>query len=105
MSLIIFAIPVFFLLIGIEVLIARMRNLSYYRMNDAIANLSCGIGSQISGIFLKTFTFIGYTYLYQHSLFKIDADSILGYALNGAEPSAVLRILVSALIFIILFFL
>lgn len=104
MSLIIFAIPVFFLLIGIEVLIARMRNLSYYRMNDAIANLSCGIGSQISGIFLKTFTFIGYTYLYQHSFFKIDADSILAYTLPGAEPSATLRIFVSTLIFITLFF-
>jgi alkylglycerol monooxygenase len=76
MSLIIFAIPVFFLLIGIELLISRMKNLSYYRMNDAIANLSCGIGSQISGIFLKTFTFIGYTYLYQHSVWKIENNAL-----------------------------
>jgi alkylglycerol monooxygenase len=72
MSLIIYAIPVFFLLIGIELLIAKMKNLSYYRMNDAIANLSCGIGSQISGIFMKTVTFIGYTYLYQHSVWRIE---------------------------------
>lgn len=72
MSLIIYAIPVFFLLIGIELLIAKMSNLSYYRMDDAIANLSCGIGSQVSGIFLKTFTFIGYKYLYDHSVWKIE---------------------------------
>ncbi len=80
MSLIIFAIPVFFLLIGIELLIAKMKNLSYYRMNDAITNLSCGIGSQVSGIFLKTFTFIGYTYLYQHSIWKIE-NNILTFVL------------------------
>ncbi len=80
MSLIIFAIPVFFLLIGIELLIAKMKNLSYYRMNDAIANLSCGIGSQVSGIFLKTFTFIGYTYLYDHSIWKIE-NNILTFIL------------------------
>lgn len=76
MSLIIFAIPVFFLLIGIELLIAKMKNLSYYRMNDAIANLSCGIGSQVSGIFLKTFTFIGYAYLYKHSFWKIENNIV-----------------------------
>lgn len=80
MSLIIFAIPVFFLLIGIELLITKMKNLSYYRMNDAIANLSCGIGSQISGIFLKTVTFIGYKYLYDHSIWKIE-NSILMFIL------------------------
>ncbi len=76
MSLIIYAIPVFFLLIGIELLIAKTKNLSYYRMNDAIANLSCGIGSQVSGIFLKTFTFVGYKYLYDHSIWKIENNVI-----------------------------
>jgi alkylglycerol monooxygenase len=80
MSLIIYAIPVFFLLIGVELLIARMKNLSYYRMNDAIANLSCGIGSQLSGIFTKTFTFIGYLWLHEHSVWKIQ-DSVLTFIL------------------------
>lgn len=81
MKLIVYAIPVFFILIGIELLIARMRNLSYYRFNDAVTNLSCGIGSQISGIFLKTFTFIGYTYLYQHSIWKIQDTVFTGVLL------------------------
>jgi sterol desaturase/sphingolipid hydroxylase (fatty acid hydroxylase superfamily) len=81
MKLIVYAIPVFFILIGIELLIARMRNLSYYRFNDAVTNLSCGIGSQISGIFLKTFTFIGYTYLYQHSIWKIQDTVLTGILL------------------------
>ncbi len=83
MNLIVYAIPVFFLLIGIELLIARMRRLSYYRFNDAITNLSCGIGSQIAGVFLKTATFIGYKYLYEHSLFKIDGPTLASMAYHG----------------------
>jgi len=70
MSLIVFSIPIFFLLIGIELLIVKMKHLSYYRFNDAVTNLSCGIGSQITGIFLKTLTFGGYLFLYQHSPLK-----------------------------------
>lgn len=81
MSLIIYAIPVFFILIGIELLIAKMSKLSYYRFNDAITNLSCGISSQISGVFLKTATFIGYTYLYQHSVWKIENTILTGILL------------------------
>lgn len=81
MNLILYSIPVFFLLIGIELLIAKMKNLSYYRMNDAIANLSCGIGSQLSGLFLKTATFIGYTYLYAHSIWKIENTVLTGLLL------------------------
>jgi sterol desaturase/sphingolipid hydroxylase (fatty acid hydroxylase superfamily) len=65
------SIPVFFLLIGIELLIDRIRKTNYYRFNDAVTNLSCGIGSQLSGIFLKLLTFGAYVYIYNHfSLFK-----------------------------------
>lgn len=65
------SIPVFFLLIGIELLVDKLKKTNYYRFNDAITNLSCGIGSQLSGIFLKLLTVNGYIYIYQHwSLFK-----------------------------------
>ncbi|MFN8285408.1 MAG: sterol desaturase family protein [Chitinophagales bacterium] len=74
MSLIIYSIPVFFLLIGIEVLIAKMKGLSYYRFNDAITNLSCGISSEVAKVFLRTFTFIGYTWLYEHTPLRIDGN-------------------------------
>lgn len=65
-SYIVLAIPVFFLLIGIELLFDRLRKTKYYRFNDAIVNLSLGVGSQVSGIFLKLFVFVGYYYLYEH---------------------------------------
>jgi len=65
-SYIVLAIPVFFLLIGIELLIDRLRKTKYYRFNDAITNLSCGVGSQVTGVFLKLFVYVGYYYLFEH---------------------------------------
>ena len=67
MSLIVLSIPVFFILIGVELLIVKLENVSYYRFNDAVTNLSCGIGSQVSGIFLKTLTVLAYIKLYEIS--------------------------------------
>jgi len=45
------AIPLFFILIAIELLIARGRNVSVYRFADAIADLSCGISSRVFHLF------------------------------------------------------
>jgi sterol desaturase/sphingolipid hydroxylase (fatty acid hydroxylase superfamily) len=64
MSLIVYAIPVFFLLIGIEVLVDKLKRTNYYRFNDAITNLSCGIGSQLAGkVLLGTATVLLYKYI------------------------------------------
>lgn len=54
MNYIILSIPVFFLLIGIELLIDKIQRSSFYRFNDAVANISCGIAQQVSGVFFKT---------------------------------------------------
>lgn len=70
MSLIVYAIPIFFLLISVELLIGKMKRLSYYRYHDAITNLSCGIGSQVSGLFLKALTVVAYIKLYEISPFR-----------------------------------
>jgi alkylglycerol monooxygenase len=69
-NLIVYSIPVFFLLIGLELLITRLRGLAYYRFNDAITNLSCGIGSQVSGLFIKFLTVGGYIAIYNFSPLK-----------------------------------
>lgn len=60
------SIPIFFILIGIELGYAVYKKLNYYRFNDSLANLSQGIGSQLVGIFLKTATFYSYLYIYEH---------------------------------------
>ncbi|BDA78145.1 sterol desaturase [Leptospira kobayashii] len=61
-----FAIPVFFLLIGIEVLIGIKRQRELYRLNDSIADLSTGIISQLWGLFQKGVGLFAYFYVYEH---------------------------------------
>ena len=39
-----YAIPVFFLLIGIELIIEKLQNNQLYRFNDAYSNISCEYG-------------------------------------------------------------
>ena len=60
------SIPVFFLLIALELGYTFYKKYRFYRLNDSISNLSQGIGSQLVGIFLKTITFFGYLYIYEH---------------------------------------
>jgi sterol desaturase/sphingolipid hydroxylase (fatty acid hydroxylase superfamily) len=60
------AVPVFFALIGVELLVARRRGIEVYRVNDAITDLSCGMGSQVVGVFLKGVLLAGYAYCFDH---------------------------------------
>lgn len=60
------SVPVFFILIGIELAWNFYKKLNYYRFNDSIANLSQGIGQQLTGIFMKTALFFGYKYIFEN---------------------------------------
>jgi len=44
------SIPLFFALIGLELLVAHVRRRPLYRLADSISDLSCGILSQLAGI-------------------------------------------------------
>jgi alkylglycerol monooxygenase len=59
------AVPVFFLLIGLELLYSWLAKKDYYRLDDSINELSCGIIQQIFGIFVKGAFFAGYLWLYR----------------------------------------
>ncbi|WP_461790649.1 sterol desaturase family protein [Pedobacter sp.] len=66
------SVPIFFILIGIELAYTFYKKLNYYRLNDSIANLSQGIGSQLVGLFMKSVLFVGYMYIFEHwRLFEI----------------------------------
>jgi sterol desaturase/sphingolipid hydroxylase (fatty acid hydroxylase superfamily) len=70
---IVLSIPVFFLLIGIELLVERFTHQKLYRLPDAIANISCGITSQLSGLFLRIFGIGVYQFLFENfSLINLD---------------------------------
>ncbi|MBN8653492.1 MAG: sterol desaturase family protein [Cytophagales bacterium] len=63
---IVLSIPIFFILIGIELVVERLSHKKLYRMPDAIANLSCGITSQLSGLFMRVFAIGVYELLYNN---------------------------------------
>lgn len=66
---IVLSIPIFFILIGIELVVERFTHKDLYRLPDAIANLSCGITSQLSGLFLKIFAIGIYQVLFENFAF------------------------------------
>ena len=71
------AIPGFFLLIGIELLIARWRRRHVYYGNDAINSLGLGMISQIVGVFTKLFAIGIYGWCATHlALWQLPANSI-----------------------------
>lgn len=56
MRIILFAIPVFFLLIGLEWAWDRRGKQGVYRLGDTLANLGCGIMDQTTGVLAKLLT-------------------------------------------------
>ena len=66
---IVLSIPVFFILIGIELLVERFTHQKLYRLPDAISNISCGITSQLSGLFLRIFGIGIYQILFENFAF------------------------------------
>jgi sterol desaturase/sphingolipid hydroxylase (fatty acid hydroxylase superfamily) len=65
MNPIVLSIPIFFLLIGIELVVERLSHRKLYRLPDAIANMSCGITSQVSGLFMRLLGIGIYEILFQ----------------------------------------
>lgn len=60
------SIPLFFALIGLELLIARLRRRPLYRLNDSISDLSCGILSQLAGILISLGTILAFGWVSTH---------------------------------------
>lgn len=64
---IVLSIPIFFALIGLELIISWFTHRKVYRLNDALTNISCGITQQVSGVFLKLFGIGLYTVVYEYA--------------------------------------
>jgi alkylglycerol monooxygenase len=79
---IVLSIPIFFLLIGIELVVERLSHRKLYRFPDAIANLSCGITSQVSGLFLRVVAIGVYEVIFSNfALFKLEHNWLYWVAL------------------------
>jgi sterol desaturase/sphingolipid hydroxylase (fatty acid hydroxylase superfamily) len=66
MRIVLYSIPAFFLLIFVELFVSRLLRRPYYRLNDTVNDLSCGIASEVFGLFSRLFTFGTYVYLFEH---------------------------------------
>lgn len=75
------ATPVFFLLIGIELLAARLRGRAAYASGDTVNSIGLGVISQIVGVFSKLLTLGIYAWCAEHlALFALPADSLWVWA-------------------------
>jgi sterol desaturase/sphingolipid hydroxylase (fatty acid hydroxylase superfamily) len=89
-----YAVPVFFLLIGVELLVALWQHKKSYRLHDSINDLSCGITEQIVGIFLKGVLFAGYLGTYSFATRRgINLVDVQSYSPGGKWFAALLLFL------------
>ncbi len=77
MEYIVLAIPLFFVLMGLELAWSAWTHRKVYRFNDFVANLGCGIGSQVVGAFTKAGIFAVYLAVYdQWRLFTLPSTPL-----------------------------
>ena len=60
------SIPFFFALIGLELVVSRRAGRGTYRLNDSVADLSCGILSELAGIFILLMSYAGFAWISTH---------------------------------------
>jgi sterol desaturase/sphingolipid hydroxylase (fatty acid hydroxylase superfamily) len=78
MKLIVASIPLFFMLIAIEIAAARLLERRVYRFADSFADLGCGIIEQLLGVLVKAALFAGYLWLYANArIFDLPDNSWL----------------------------
>jgi len=73
LSPLILAIPVYIILIGIELCYQLYKKEVHYRIGDALTNISCGIAEQVTGLYFKLFSIFIYTISFDYlQLFDIN---------------------------------
>jgi alkylglycerol monooxygenase len=76
-TIMLFAIPMFFVLIGVELLAARLMRRRVYRLNDAINSIGLGVLSQVIGVFSKLLTVGIYAWVVERvALFDLPSDCV-----------------------------
>lgn len=78
----VFASPIFLLLIGIEYFISVYKKNTLYQLNDSINNISTGIFEEIAALPFRGLILLSYYYIYNHyALFSIDTQAISSWIL------------------------
>jgi sterol desaturase/sphingolipid hydroxylase (fatty acid hydroxylase superfamily) len=75
MNIILYAVPFFFLLIFIELLLEKNKGTDYYRVNDSINSLTAGVLSRMMGIVKQLFPLTIYVVVYEQlALFQMESS-------------------------------
>lgn len=69
LSPVVIAIPMYFILMAIEMIALRFQKHPGYRLNDAITNINCGVISQVTGVFIKILSIGIYVLIYENLAF------------------------------------
>ncbi|MHA7128599.1 sterol desaturase family protein [Algoriphagus namhaensis] len=69
LSPVVIAIPMYFILMAVEMITLRFQKHPGYRLNDAITNINCGVISQVTGVFIKVLSIGIYTMIYEYLAF------------------------------------
>jgi len=76
MNPIVYAIPVFFVLMALEMAVAWRRRQRVYRLGDTISSVGLGAVSQVSGLYSKAISFGIYVLVFQSwALFDLPVDA------------------------------
>ncbi len=75
MNVIVYAIPVFIVLMAAEFVVGIATGRNVYRLNDAVGSLTAGILSQLSGVFMLALSVGVYLLIFNRfALFALRAD-------------------------------
>jgi sterol desaturase/sphingolipid hydroxylase (fatty acid hydroxylase superfamily) len=77
MNIILYAVPLFFLLIGLELVLEKVRKTQYYRTNDAINSLSAGVLSRMVDLVKALVPLTVYVLIYENFAFFQLTDTTL----------------------------
>ncbi len=64
------AIPLYFFLMGIELLVDRYQNLKLYRLNDSITNINAGASQQVVAVLMHLIPISIYELVYHNASFR-----------------------------------
>lgn len=77
MNYVLYAIPFFFLLIALELVVDHWRGVRTYRLADAINSISAGLLSQALGLLTKALGILVYAVAFEQlALFRLDANEL-----------------------------
>lgn len=71
------SVPAFFLLMGVELLISKLKKKQVYRFGDTVADLGCGVVQQVTLVFWGALLISNYVFLFDNYRF---------FELSTAEP-------------------